>query len=300
MAIVGGGPADLSCAWYLRRFGHEVTIFEARDWLGGMVRSAISAFQIPDLEIDRDVESIITMGVHVRIGTHWGRDFDLAGLLNQGFAAVFLAIGIAEQQSTILPGAEFSLDGLIFLEDLRVGRQTTIGGKALIIGGGRIAVETARCALRVGATEVTVVYPRAKTEMGTCQREIGEAEKEGVQFFMMAQPPRIVRQGEMIRVEMARTVLSEADARGRRQPLAMEGSSLWWEGDTVFMAPGQRSDGSFAKYGKVEARLALTPQWTIKSHPSSMQTNIAQIYAGGDLVSGPRSVIQAVSSGRRA
>jgi formate dehydrogenase major subunit len=209
-AVVGGGPAGLSCAWYLRRFGHEVTLFEAAGQLGGMARYGIPAFKLPEEEINRDVENIINLGVHVLTGKRWGRDFSITDLLEQGFLAVFLATGIADQKKIELPGAEHLGDALDFLRGLRKGEMATTGKRTLVIGGGRIAVETARSALRAGANEVTLVYPRAKVEMAAHQRDIVEAEKEGVQFFMMAQPLQITREGDLIRVEMARTILSEA------------------------------------------------------------------------------------------
>lgn len=300
VAIIGGGPAGLSCAWYLRRFGHEVTIFEAADKLGGMARAAIPAFKIPENEIDREVEQIIDLGVHVRTGKRWGVDFCLGDLLGDEFAAVFLATGIPGQKKTDLPGAEHSRDALDFLRELRRDEADPPGERVLVIGGSRIAVEAARCALRSGAREVTVVFPRAKVEMGAHQRDIIEAENEGVQFFMMAQPLQLVREGDHVRVEMARTVLSEPDERGVRRPVVMDGSSLWWEGDSVFTALGQEIDSSFAGFGELEALLQLKPQGSVKVHPSTMRTNLAGIYAGGDLASGPRSVVQAVDSGRRA
>ncbi|MFZ5766220.1 MAG: formate dehydrogenase subunit alpha [Thermodesulfobacteriota bacterium] len=300
VAIVGGGPAGLSCAWFLRLLGHTVTIYEAGDKMGGMARQGIPPFKLPDAEIDREVETIIELGVHVRLGKRWGRDFTIGDLLTRGNDAVFLATGIPGQKQLELPGQEETRDALDFLRALRREKPEPVGGRTMVIGGSRVAVEAARAALRAGAQQVTVVYPRAKVEMNAQQRDIAEAEKEGVQFLMMAQPLRILRQGEQLRVEMARTVLGEADERGLRQPMIMPGSSLWWEGDSVLTALGQESDGACTAYGDLETQLALTPGKTIKVNPSTMATGVAKIYAGGDVVSGPRSLIQAVDSGRRA
>ncbi|NOX24886.1 MAG: FAD-dependent oxidoreductase, partial [Deltaproteobacteria bacterium] len=187
-AVIGGGPAGLSCASYLRQFGHEVTIFEARERLGGMPRYAIPSFKLPDVEIDRELETIGGLGFQVRTGKRWGRDFSLQDLREQGFDAIFAAIGIAGQKKNDLPGAEYTQDALDFLQDLRAGKRGAAGTRTLVIGGSQLAVETARCAMRDGAEEVTVVYQRAKVEMNAHQRDIDEAEREGVQFFMMAQP----------------------------------------------------------------------------------------------------------------
>ncbi|RJX30424.1 MAG: formate dehydrogenase subunit alpha [Desulfurivibrio sp.] len=300
VAVIGGGPAGLSCACFLRRLGHEVTIYEAREKLGGLTRYALPAFKLPDADIDLEVETIINMGVHVRTRSCWGRDFTLAELLADGFAAVFAAIGLTAKKKIAIPGADHIRDAFQFLQGLRAGQCLSTGSKVLVIGGTRMAVEMARCALRCGAVEVTVVYPRARIEMSAHQRDIAEAEKEGVQFFMMAQPLRVVPEGQRLRVEMARTILGPADERGLRHPVVLEGSSLWWEGNTVFTALGLESDGNIALFGELEQKLQLTAQRTIKVNPTTMQTSVAGIYAGGDMASGPRSVIQAVDSGRRA
>jgi len=300
-AVIGGGPAGLSCAYYLRKQGHEVTIFDKESMLGGMPRYAIPNFKLPKQEVEREVETIMNMGVEVRTNSQWGRDFTLDDLKKRGYGVVFIATGLAGQRALSIPGREYALDGLDFLRRVKSGLETGIGGKVLLIGGSKVAVEAARSARRLGTSDVTVVYARAGLEMAANQRDIKEAEKEGVQFFMMAMPLGLHRRKKSgLSVEIARTVLSEPDARGFRQPMPVEGSRLLWQGDVVIAALGQEGDGALTRFGKLEAGLALSPRKTIKVHPSTMRTSLAGVFAGGEVASGPRSVIQAVDAGRRA
>lgn len=300
-AIIGGGPAGLSCAYYLRKLGHDVTLFEADEKLGGMARYGIPNFKMPNADLDLEIENIINLGLHVRTGMQWGRDFTLASLQDKGFETIFIATGLANQKQLEIPGREFVMDGLGFLRRVNNGDKVTIGNKVIFIGGNKIAVEAARTARRLGAHDVTVLYPRAKVEMPAPQRDIEEAEKEGVQFFMMATALSLAKtERGTLRMELARTVLSEPDAKGMRFPIPMEGSLLFWEGDTVINGEGQQGEAWFAGFGELEGTLVLTPGKTIKSSPSDMATNIAGIYAGGEAASGARSVIQAVDSARRA
>ncbi len=301
VAVIGGGPAGLSAACFLRKQGHSVTIFEAAAELGGMTRYAIPSFKLPKKELALEIEAILAMGVHVRTGRKWGRDFVLRDLQDQGFKAIFIAIGMNRQKALTVPGAEPVLDGLVFLRQVATGGMQNLNGKVLIIGGSKVAVEAARCAVRLGAAEVTVIHDRSRTEMAAHQRDIVEAEQEGVKFFLMAAPLAIHKGADgRVEVEMARTVLSEPDATGSRRPVPVAGSCLTWSGEIVINALGQEADDGFRSYGELETRLAVTPRQTIKSDPSTMQTNLPGIYAGGEVVSGPRSVIQAVDAGRRA
>ncbi len=301
VAVIGGGPAGLAAAHTLRKQGHSVTIFEAAAELGGMARYAIPAFKLPRKELQREIDSILAMGVHVRAGKAWGRDFTLADLLGQGFKAVFIATGMGRQKSLAVAGGGDALDGLAFLARVADGGQPPLSGKVLIVGGSKVAVEAARCALRLGAADVTVVHDRSRTEMAAHQRDIAEAEKEGVNFFLMAQPLAIRKdENGGFEVEMARTVLSEPDATGVRRPMPVAGSCLVWRGDTVINSLGQETDAGFRAFGELEASLELTPRLTIKADPVTLRTNLSGIHAGGEMVSGPRSVIQAVDAGRRA
>ncbi len=325
VAIIGGGPAGLSCAYYLRKFGHEVTIFEAEKSLGGLLRFGIPGYKLPNKVVDEEVQNILDMGVRVKVGKRWGDDFTLQDLKDDGFDSIFVAVGLSRQKTLDIKGGEFINDGLSLLKKINTSyisdknfdsakglnasiskdaqgeELLSLGKKVLIIGGGDIAIDCARSARRLGVRDVTVVYERSRVEMPCQQRDVEEAEKEGVQFFLMAMPLSIERLPDgRVKVLMARTVLGEPDEKGRRFPVPMPGSRLFWEGDAVISALGQEGDDSIITFGELEARLKLTPKKTIKSNPSTMATNLEGIYAGGDCASGPRSVIQAVAAGRRA
>lgn len=307
VAVIGGGPAGLSCAYYLRKKGHEVVIFDANERLGGALRYWIPGYKLPKKQLDREIQGILKLGIHVKRGQRWGDHFNLQSLKEQGFEAFFIATGLSKQKSLDVEGAELAWDGLQFLrqaneQSVAFVQEIQAKKRILVIGGGDVAVDVARSARRLGAESVTVIYSRSRVEMSAQQRDVQEAEKEGVQFFLMATPLKI--HGDegsgAVKVEMARTILSEPDEKGIRQPVPMPGSRLFWNGDLVISALGQEGDATFKSYGEIEASIAVTSKNTIKSNPSTMATNVPGVFAGGDVATGPRSVIQAVAAGRRA
>ena len=303
VAIIGGGPSGLTGAYYLARKGHDVTVFEAAPKLGGMLRYGLPRYKIPDNVLDYEISTILRLGISVRLGQRWGRDFTLESLQQQGFGAILLTVGANYDEPLNIDGG--ALPGVIpalkLLRQVNEGSPADYGKRAAVIGGGNTAMEAARSLLRRGAEEVTVVYPRAKTEMPANQRNIREAETEGVQFLLMASPIKVkAAEGGGLDVELIRMKLGEPDAKGIRYPEAVPGTSIHLAVDTVVVATGQSAcDGTF-KGGSLEEQLELTPKNNIKSNPRNFQTNLEGIYAAGDATNGPRSVIQSVVAARRA
>jgi formate dehydrogenase major subunit len=302
VAVIGGGPAGLTGAFYLAQKGHDVTIFEAMPKLGGMLRYGIPDYKIPRKVLDYETNVILRMGISIKLSQRWGRDFNLRDLQDQGFAAVLVAIGTWVDEPLEIPGASLPmvLPVTRFLRETAEGKTRDYGRRAAVIGGNGIAMEAARSLLRHGVQQVTVIYPRAKMEMPANQRAIREAEREGVQFLLMASPVQIEEGEAGLDVELMRMRLGEPDDKGVRHPEAIAGSSNILQVDTVITSLGQMAIADKFTGGELEESLELTPKNNIKANPRSSLTNLPKVYAAGDAASGPRTVIQAVVSARRA
>ena len=303
VAVIGGGPAGLTSAYYLARNGHDVTVIEAMPKLGGMLQYGIPEYKIPRNVLHFETNMILRMGISVRLSQKWGRDFTLQDLKDQGYNAILLAIGTGVDKKLVIPGATLPsvLHAAQFLKDVACGRNKDYGRRAAVIGGNNIAMETARTLLRCGVDEVTIIYPRAQEEMPANQRVIKEAEQEGVQFLLMASPVCIQEnENQSLDVELIRMRLGEPNARGTRLPEAIPGSSNRIEVDTIVSSLGLMASEEPFSGGKMEEELVLSPKNTIKASPRDSLTSVSGVFAAGDAVNGPRTVIQAVVSARRA
>ncbi len=303
IAVIGGGPSGLTAAFYLSRQGHDVTVFEAAPKLGGMLRYGFPEYKIPKDVLDYEISTILRMGISVKMNQRWGVDFNLQDLRDQGFAATLITIGAPVDEPLDIPGSSLPnvITAIKFLKEVNGGKTVDLGRRAVVIGGNNAAMETARALIRSGVETVTIVHPRPKTEMSANQRNIREAEKEGVQFLLMASPVQISPADSGLDVELMRMKLGEPDKRGVRNPEAIPGSSNIIQVDTVISSLGQKAcRGTGFSGGSLEETLELTPAYNIKANPRNFLTNHDGIYAAGDVTNGPRSVIQSVVAARRA
>jgi len=300
-AVVGSGPAGLTVAWDLRLKGWQVTLFEALPVLGGMLRVGIPDYRLPPDILDREIDYLLRHGIESRTGMRLGEDFSLADLSDQGYRAVFLAIGAHAAITLGIPGedtAEGVLDAIAFLRDVNLGDRQCPGRKVVVVGGGNVAIDAARTAKRLGAETVTVVYRRSEQEMPAYGEEIQGAREEGIQFATLAAPVGVRAENDrVVGFECIRTELGPPDDSGRRRPVPVQGSEFVIDCDTVIPAIGQKTDITWTSQ---VPELDLTTRNTVDVHPQTMQTSVPHVFAAGDAVSGPATVIEAVAAGHRA
>ncbi len=300
VAVIGGGPAGLTCAFYLARYGHSPTILEAMPKLGGMLRYGIPEYRLPKAVLDWEIEGILAMGVEVRTGVAMGEDFTLKSLKEEGFEAVFLGTGAWDSRGLGVEGEELQgiLPGTRFLIDRGLDKETPVGDRVAIIGGGNTALDAARTSWRLGAKEVTIIYRRSRKEMPANDIEIEEAEKEGVRFHYLAAPTRLMgEKGRLTHLEYIEMELGEPDESGRRRPVPKPGTETVIPVDNVIAAIGQFPVTGFLKDDEV----TLTRWNTIEVvNEKTGQTNLEWVFAGGDAVTGASIAVEAIGAGRRA
>ncbi len=297
VAIVGAGPAGLSAAHFLARMGYQVTIFEALPVAGGMARVGIPAYRLPREVLNREIDEILKLGVELKLN-HPVRDINK--LFEEGFAAIFLAIGAHEPQKLHIPGEDVArgvFHGVPFLRAVALGEKAYLGERVVVIGGGNTAIDTARTALRLGSKDVTIVYRRTRAEMPANEWEIEEALEEGVKLEILAQPIEVLHEnGYVTGIRCVRMQLGEPDASGRRRPIPIEGSEFDIPCDGLVAAIAQAPEISFLD---PDHGLEITRQGTFKVNPQTLETNRPGIFAGGDAAAGPGALIKAIAAGRR-
>ena len=292
VAVVGAGPAGLTAACYLAKQGHEVTVFEALPEAGGMMRVGIPEYRLPRDVLGGEIEDIKSFGVEIKFNT---RVESLDSLFQQGFNAVFLGLGAHQGMSLGVEGDD--LPGVIesaeFLRRANLGEKVEVGGEVGVVGGGNVAIDAARISLRLGAKKVTILYRRTRNEMPANPEEVDAALEEGIEIVYLAAPSRLTRENGRLELESIRMELGEPDASGRRRPVPVEGSEFVTGLDTVIAAIGQRPE--VPQGFQVEQGRGNTV-----TVGDEMQTSRDGVFSGGDCVSGPATVIEAIAAGRKA
>jgi len=300
VAIVGGGPAGMSAAYYLARLGYPVTVFEAMPVPGGMMAIGIPEYRLPRDVLQGEVERILSLGVELKLNSAMGRDFTLPDLEAQGFRAVFLATGASKSRRLGVPGDELQgvVPATLFLKRVNLGEHPALAGQVVVVGGGSTAMDAARSALRSGASAVTVLYRRGRGEMPAQAEEVEEAEREGIAIRTAVAPVEVLgRDGAVSAVRCVAQHPTGEVRDGRAVYEAVPGSDVEIPAATVLVAIGEEADPSILPPG---AGIELSAFAGIKADPRTLATGRAGVFAGGDVVSGPKTIIDAVAGGRRA
>lgn len=298
IAIIGSGPAGLTAAHDLIKKGYPVIIFESMPKPGGMLMYGIPSYRLPKDILNREIKRITDLGVEIKTGITFGKDITSDSLTEKGYKAILMAIGAWNSRTLQLEGENLPgvIQALDLLKDLNLGKEPKLSGKVAIIGGGNVAIDAARSSLRLGAEEVTILYRRSRSEMPAFEEDIVRAVQEGIKLELLVNPSRFIEEdGKIKAVECIRMELGEPDESGRRRPIPIPESEFTIDIDTVILAIGQIIDRDHIPKG-----LEVTRTNTIIVDKITKETNKPNIFACGDVVLGPASVIEAIAGGREA
>ena len=300
VAIVGSGPAGLTAAYYLALWGYQPTVFEALPVAGGMMAVGIPSYRLPKDVLNAEIDFIKSAGVEIKTNSPIGASLTLKDLAAQGYEATLIAVGAHQNNRLGIPGEE--LDGVIsgveFLRDANMDNKVRIGQRVAIVGGGNVAIDAARTAVRLGAKDAFILYRRSREEMPANAEEIEETEEEGININYLVNPVRIIgKDGKVTAVECARMRLGEPDSSGRRSPVPIEGSEFRLEVDTVIPAIGQAPDLSFLG---ADGQVKTSRRSTVEADSLTLETTMPGVFASGDVVLGPATVIEAIATGKQA
>lgn len=298
IAIVGAGPSGLTAAYYSALNGHDVTVFERHSRAGGMMRYGIPEYRLPKETLDKEISLIANLGVKIMTGKALGTHIRLEDL-HKDFDAVYLAIGSWRATPLQIEGENLEgvWLGIHYLEQVTKQSQIDLGDDVVVIGGGNTAIDCARTALRKGAKSVKLIYRRTREEMPAEPYEVEEALLEGVEMFFLTAPSKIISAGKKKMLHCIKMTLGEPDRSGRRRPIPIEGSETAFEADTIIGAIGQSTNTQFLYH---DLPVKLNKWGDIEINGKTFQTSELNIFAGGDCVTGPATVIQAVAAGHRA
>lgn len=300
VSIIGSGPAGLAAAYELARMSYQVEVLEAFSEPGGMLRWAIPSFRLPRNILNRDIKYIERMGVTIKTSVKFGVDVSLSDLKKDGADAIIMAIGTHEGLKMGIKSDKYVrgyIDCLTFLRKYASGEQIDLGGKTIVVGGGNAAIDSARSALRSGVKDVAILYRRSYEEMPADRDELKEAQAEGIRINYLAMPVRIIgKDGEIQALECVKTKLGEPDESGRRRPIPIEGSDFLMNTSSIISAVGQRPDLLWNQEG---LPFNFSPGNTFIVNDSCL-TNIEGVFAAGDSVNGPTTVVEAMASGKSA
>lgn len=300
VAVIGSGPAGLTCSYFLGLKGFGVTIFESLPVAGGMLKVGIPDYRLPPSILEEEIDTIRKLGVAIKTDSPIGKDHTLDDLFREGYKAVFIATGSHKNMALGIPGenSQGVVPGVDFLRNLNLGNKVTVGKKIAVIGGGNVAIDAARSALRMGAEKVSIIYRRSRKEMPANIEEIESALEEGIAIEYLAAPVKIIAENNKVTaLSCIRMQLGSPDKSGRRTPIPLEGSEFTIAVDMILPAIGQTSDFSFLT---PETGIELSRNDRIITDPVTLATSRAGVFAGGDCVTGPWIAIEAVASGKRA
>ncbi|MFH0801235.1 MAG: FAD-dependent oxidoreductase [bacterium] len=301
IAVVGSGPAGLTCAYYLAGLGYSVTIFEKSPYKGGMLIAGVPSFKLPREILAAEIDFIESRGIEIKTSVEVGRDLAIEDLFKDGYRAVFLALGAHQGLALAAYGEEDMkeglIDGLTFLRQVNLEGRREVPGRVLVVGEGWAALDIARCARRMGAREVIILYPRGRDDNIGHPRDLAEAEAEKIEIRYLVSPVRLLGEGgKVMGLECLKNIQGEEEEDGRMRPEPVEGSEFIIEGDLVISAVGRRPQTEWLK----DSGVTLDEGGRIIVDPKSLVTSRPGVFAGGEAISGPDSSISAIADGRNA